>query len=616
MAVIDEELDNADTQDTLQDMANEAVDGYDRLQTAYILPGVGAQTNNKDFVSAEQASPLLNLYSPRLFGAPPQLTHACDMRLISSNGTNPGPVGDFYLTKILREAQVANFVVGKARFMGGVSSLTNLIYEAYYYGAALSKYDIFDSDGNNVSSNNQNIANEIHSMANKDTFEKSLSEDVTETGDGILRLGKSLSYLTSEIDDDMTVADITKYSEATTIGDKLSGALGGLAGISAAFLTSMSVNKNFYEFESNWHSYINNVKMMINTAVIMLGLQRACVRVGDYYYPIGMDAKVNKESDVWANYRYITPVSNLGTVTALDTANGDNSQYVSFMVDANGLSESYTNEVGASQIYSNVISKGNEVGSEIAFIASASSGMINDKMIDLATESRVAAEEVLTTLQSGEGKFTAAIASAMSRSFTGDHTIYPDIFKSHSSTQSLTLTVHLVASGGDPYSYLTDELVPLFFILGMALPQMSKNSAGAYTYPPVIQCHIPGIWGTRLGMVTSVTVNKNPQGKDLSVHGYPLSMDISITVADLQHALGTSPMDQPSVMLNNKPMFDYIAQLSGVDKYRVNGSMRTITRLALAASAVNPKNMMYNIGSTLLSDMASLVNKGSRVGSL
>ena len=110
----------------------------------YVLPGAGGQVSNDGDPS--QTAPLLHYYSPRLFGAPPQLTNQCDMRILSSDGTNPGPVGDFYLTKILQDANIANFVVGRARFIGGMSSTANIIREAYYYGKALSKYNIYGTN--------------------------------------------------------------------------------------------------------------------------------------------------------------------------------------------------------------------------------------------------------------------------------------------------------------------------------------------------------------------------------------------------------------------------------------------------------------------------------------
>ncbi len=376
----------------------------------------------------------------------------------------------------------------------------------------------------------------------------------------------------------------------------------------APLLTSLSVQQPFYTFESDWPTYINNVKMMINSAVIMLGLQDACVRIGDNYYPIGMNVNVTENNDVWSNYRFITPNKGLGDVMAIDNQVGDTSQYVSFMIEPTGISESFTNTVGQSKIYSDVINTGSDVGSEIAFITNSSVSAVGDLVVDIAGKASSAAEKVLAALSSGVGRFTASIAGSMARSYVGDHTIYPEVFKEHSSTSEMTVNINLKCDG-DPYSYLTQLLVPYFFILGMALPGMSKNSASAYSYPPLIQCNIPGMWGTRLGIVTSVDVTKNPDGDPISIHGYPTAMKVSIKITDLQHVLVTSGMNKISAFLNNHTMFDYIAQCSGVDKYRVNGSIRLVTRLALAASAASPENAFHNIGDAILNDFTSFANR-------
>lgn len=567
----------------------------------YVLPGAGGQIT-EETGDPSQTAPLLQYYSPRLFGAPPQLTNQCDMRIMSSDGSNPGPVGDFYLTKILQDANIANFVVGRARFIGGMSSLSNIIREAYYYGKALSKYSIYGTSGE-LKSNREKAASIVDTSANKEAYKNAYGNRDNES----MTTGLASALGFNDIDDDTTVLNVSSLSGASTMINDIDMILGG-AGLVSSLTTSLSVQQPFYTFEDDWNTYINNVKMMINTAVIMLGLQKACVRIGDYYRPIGMDVNVkDPNSDVWSNYRFITPTSGLGAVTAINADNGETSQYVSFMIDPASISENISNSIGQSQLFSSVMNSGSSVGSEIAFISNATAGSASDKVINLAAESKQAAEDVLKSMSSGSGRFTAAIANSMARSFVGDHTIYPEIFQSHSSTTSMSMTVHLTASAGDPYSYLTDILVPLFFILGMALPQLSNNNSSAYTYPPIIQCNIPGMWGTRLGMIESVSINKNPGGKDVSINGYPLQVDVTINVKDLQHVLVTSPMNKVSTFLNNHTMFDYIAQISGVDKYRVNGSMRTVARLALAASAL--KNTFNNIGDALLTDWHSLVNK-------
>lgn len=572
----------------------------------YYLPGVGGQVDNSDEESPFQMNPLMNSYSPRLFGSPPQLTHLNDMRLKSSDGTSPGPVGDFYLTNIIQDANIANFVIGKALFTGGMNSLAGIIKVAGQYAVAMHRYDILDgSSGESVY--NKGTAEAMINEYNLSAYQSALGDE------GDFKTVTASAAGLEGVDGNMSVLDMNSVSGAKDVISSLGQLLTkGGAYLSSAILTSLSVQQPFYTFESDWYSYINNVKMMINTAVIMLGLQKACVRIGDYFYPIGMTANVTADNDVWSNYRFITAKDGLGDVTAIDTMSGDTAQYVSFMIDPTGTTEIYSNTIEDSQLYSSVINSGSSIGSEIAFISNSSVSTVNDVAINLATKSVNAAEKVLTSLSSGVGRFTAAIAGSMARSYVGDHTIYPKVFQGHSATSGLTVTTHLRASSGDPYTYLTEVLVPLFFIYGMALPELSKNNASAYAYPPIIQCNIPGMWGTRLGMIEQITVNKNVGGTDVSIHGFPLAIDVTIEICDLQHTLVTSGMNKISTFLNNHTMFDYIAQCASVDKYRVNGSMRLVAKLTLAASAI--ENILPTLGDAFMSDFTSFANRLSGVG--
>lgn len=559
------------------------------------LPGIGAQLE-VDQDGAFQMSPLLSAYSPRLFGAPPQLSSLNDIRLMSSpDGSKEGAVGDFYLTKILQNAEIANFTVGKALFTGGMSSIANIIRTCAQYAAAIKQYNIYESDGlTKASTASGSAAVKADLEAAKEAYNNSLTS-------------MNEDYKTKTGDDGATLLDIDSIGGTAEVNKYLSDADGIFGGIMASVLTSLSVQQPFYTFEKDWSSYIQNVKMMINTAIIMLGLSDGVVRIGDELKPITVKGSTSKEDDVWANYRFITPTDELGTVNGIDAQNGETSQYVSFMVDAQGSNESYSNSVGDSQIYSSVINQGSSIGAEIAFITNSSVSGLDDAVVNIAGGAINAAEGVLSALGSGVGRFTAAIAGSMARSFLGDHTIYPQVFQSHTSTSSKDFTVHLVASSGDPYTYLTEILVPYFHILGMALPRMSQNNASAYSFPPMVQVNVPGLWGCRMGMVTSVSVNKNPSGKDFSVQGFPLSIDVTITVTDLAHVLVTSPMDKPAVFLNNHTMFDYIAQCAGVDHYRVNPAIRLVARLALAANAAG--NVFKNIGNGLLNDATSIINR-------
>jgi hypothetical protein len=654
---------------------------------AIFLPGYGQVKDT----NVGQSNPIDSAYSPRLFGAPPQLSNLCDMRIQSSKDGLPGAVGDMYLNDILKNCQTANFFIGRALFTGGFNSVVaaGLNLAAYVY--AYSKYGIH---GNNQSdSPTANVYNEALREMSVSFNEKALSVDETSaqtaTTEEDIKAQQELDALVNgtdinledEYSTDGSVASISealtaRYAEALnteqnevdeeteevsqvnayTSLDEISSSLGenynnleatgiengsflsmdittldeaaniinslasgfsnkikeGGATVYAALMGSLLVEQPFYTFEADWKTYINNVKMMINSAVVMLGLQSAYVRIGNEYCAVGRAASYSGGDDVWTKYRYITADGNIGTHTSIDNLKGETSQYVSFMVDPVSESETYTNTYGQSKIYATAISAGSEIGTEIAFITNSSQSAIDDNVIKLAGGAINTAEKIMGSLAGGIGKFTAAVASGMAKSYTGDHTIYPDIFKEHISNDGgMTLRVKLRASRGDPYTYLIDVLVPLFHILGMALPKMSKNSAASYQYPPLIQCNVPGIWGTRLGAIQSLSITKNPEGDGVSINGYPMSINVDIHVQDLMHTLVTTPMDSPALFLNNQTMFDYIAQCTGVDRYRANPAIRIITKIALAASYAD--SMFYNIGESLVSDATHILNSAKSI---
>jgi pyridoxine 5'-phosphate synthase PdxJ len=566
--------------------------------TNYYIPSIGAQVSTGNTNSMQQSNPLLKMYSPRLLGAPPQLTNTCDMRLLSSyDEDHYGPVGDFYLTKILQDAQICNIFVGRARFTGGVGSFLGILNQAKNYLKALSTYNIYEANSDNALP-----VPLVEQEAAFETYNSAMGEP--ETYDEFALMSAAEAGYT-DIDPDAQVGYITGESKdiLNSIGEKF---IVGGATLVAQLTTSLSVQQPFYTFESDWYTYINNVKMMINTAVIMLGLQDAPVRIGDELRSISMSAKFENSKDVWSNYRYITPDHGLGVVTERDSINGSTSQYISLMVDPSSFTETYNNNVGDSQLFG-AMKQGQSVGNEIAFLTNSSVNQIDDMVINLAQKGTDLAQKVITSLSAGTGRFAAAVVGGFAKSFTGDHTIYPQIWQDSNSTQSVSFTIHLVSDGGDPYSYLINILVPLFYIMGAALPKLSRNNAAAYSFPPVIQANIPGLWGTRLGMITSLTVTKNPNGGDVSINGYPLAVDVQLTIADLQHVLMTSPMDEISTFLNNNTMFDYIAQMCGCDKYRVNPAVRLVSKLALASSAV--RGTLNNIGNAIMSGANTWMNR-------
>lgn len=601
----------------------------------YYLPSYSGEisTSSSDNVYEEKA-PLNYYYSPRLFGAPPQLTNQCDMRILSSRGGSspqPGPVGDYYMECILKDAQVANIIVGHALFNGGYHTYKSLLRSAYAYGYALKNFNVFNDSGTSV----KNMSAVTESIS---TYEKSLGTDVDDRSGtmGVVNEDGTATTVNSEattsaaqtelntniqtesttgtsgVSDATYSLDVSSIEGANTIIEGIAnmfgatGIAGGMSGLTTWVSAAHSMQQSFYTFEADWSSYIDNVRMMINSAIVMLGLNTAKVRIGEDLLPIKATVKL-KETDVWSNYRYITPTENnkVGNVNNINTLTGDTNQYVSFMIEPTSIQENYSNQTGPSQIYGNVIQTGETLGNEIAFLSNTSRSSIDDSLINLANTGINYAERIIQNLTLGSGKFTAAILGSMARSYTGDHTIFPEIFTSHTSTSNVTLNIKLRASAGDPYTYLMEILVPIFHLMAMAIPQMSKSAASAYSYPPLVQVNIPGVWGTRLGIIETLSVAKS--GTDFSVNGYPLAVDVSVVVKDLQHVIMSSGMSKKAQMLNNDTMFDYIAQCAGVDKYRYNPAIRVVTKLILGAA--QGMNSLYNLGVAVLNAGTARVNR-------
>lgn len=625
------------------------------------LAGYGQTKNTKE--SFQQANPLESNYSPRLFGSPPQLSNLCDMRIDSGVDGHEGATGDWYRNNVLKPAQIAHFMVGHAQFTGGYSSILDTLRQMALYLRALNRYDIYDNNGalasggsydwqsaqnayeekytnnlekyprhfggadedtvgENVSEWSEELSNalDISTLVNNEEQQPAMTGEDYGNYEGIVgdtRMSYNDWGVQNSSTNDLMSGDNKYYMDAESVLQEASGYVGqvgnsisGATALATTLWQSLSMNQPFYTFANDWYSYINNVKMMINTAIVMLGLQQARVRIGDKLIPIGTNVKYSAGGDdVWNQYRYITS-KDVTAYTSIDTMNGDTDQYVSFMIEPTGYSEGYTNNTGESKLFS-VMNAGSAVGNEIAFMANATRGVVDDAIIKLAAGGVSVAENIISTLGGGIGRFTASFMGGLAKSWVGDHPIYPKVFQQHTSTGSMTVNVKLRASRGDVYSYFTEVLVPLFFIMGMALPKMSDYSAGAYQYPPLVQCNIPGLWGTRLGIVSNISVSKNPDGSALSVHGFPLSINVGITIEDLQHCLVTTPMDKPAFFLNNNTMFDYIGQCCGVDKYRYNPGARMATKLALAGSFVG--NGFYHLGNSIANDFTTLVNKYSRI---
>ena len=74
-----------------------------------------------------------------------------------------------------------------------------------------------------------------------------------------------------------------------------------------------------------------------------------------------------------------------------------------------------------------------------------------------------------------------------------------------------SFTINLSSPYGDVYNYYMNIVVPLMHLIALAAPRMV--SANSVASPFLVQAFIPGMCTCQLGIIQSLSIEKNPSGK-------------------------------------------------------------------------------------------------------
>ena len=67
-----------------------------------------------------------------------------------------------------------------------------------------------------------------------------------------------------------------------------------------------------------------------------------------------------------------------------------------------------------------------------------------------------------------------------------------------------------------------------------------------------------------LGIISNMTISKNPDSKDVSVNGFPLTVKVTFQVKELYNAISISPTTNPASFMFNETLTDYMLNLAGL----------------------------------------------------
>lgn len=237
---------------------------------------------------------------------------------------------------------------------------------------------------------------------------------------------------------------------------------------------------------------------------------------------------------------------------------------VLFMIEPTQFEETYNNRAEPSQLAQQIDSINEGIGQELAFMTNAN--------VDLGVADDIAkflgnTVQTATTLLAGlakpvTGGFVSNLLHGAMQSVKGQKMIYPKIYKSSEASRNFNFTVRLISPYGDIYNYYMNIVVPLMHLIALMAPRMV--TANTVASPYLVQAFVPGMCTCDLGIISNMTITKNPDSERVSVHGFPLEVEVRFTVEELYNNLSISPSNDPASFLFNESLNDYMANMAGL----------------------------------------------------
>ena len=354
--------------------------------------------------------------------------------------------------------------------------------------------------------------------------------------------------------------------------------------------------QRYYDFKSDYPSYIRYVNLMCRTCAVYLG-------IGNLHAP-GTETPY-KYYD-WGNYMpyegYTVPkamqddkqaFSLKDTLSALyqkltrltsDIFIGYR-QYTHFYVDpSTSVSESISNTAQKSQLegmFDTAESVVKEANMILNSISDATSYVQN--FLESAT-SKIMEIANTTTL----GFFNNILGNAGQEVIHGANLIYPEIWMDSEYSKDYTIIVDLVSPYGTDEAIYLNIIVPMMHLLAYSLPRQS--TANSYVSPFLVKAFSKGQFSCEMGLVTSISFDKGADSS-WSVNGLPTHVKVSMNIKDLYSKLMMTPAHKPSLFFSNQGMIDYLGSLCGLDLTVPNITTKLETVKALLGE-YRPQNIV------------------------
>ena len=473
---------------------------------------------------------VLGNYTTKLFGAPYQFLDSVDKRFPAINKN----VGSEYLRNFLLHSPILYIKPGIPKYTGG-DDPTSILREVQNVYA-----DDHMSFGSSL----------LRALLEKFVFDKGqklqrrmfgLRPTYTEYMMYVNYMCRSMAILMG-----LTSTD-TGYPNGTFLNDM-------------TFKTFEHVRWENYRMVGNSYvpSSLEHLKDIANATP--LGATGKTISAGaSFFNPLGddflnSDVAYKRMSDAWEK----------AMNTDIKDVIANRIQTLMFMVEPVAFTENLSNQTDQSFIESAIDGITGSIGSEIAFItgSQADTGIVGGLTEFLGSSIGSASLNLAKLVEPATGGFVTNLFSGALQSIKGQKMIYPDIYKSSNSTMDYDYAVTLTTPYGNPYNYYMDIIVPLMHLICLAAPRMVTSNTVAS--PFLVQTYIPGMVTCQMGIISNMTIIKNPNYKNVTVNGFPSTVRVTFQVKELYNAMSISPSHDPASFLFNECLNDYMANLAGL----------------------------------------------------
>lgn len=235
--------------------------------------------------------------------------------------------------------------------------------------------------------------------------------------------------------------------------------------------------------------------------------------------------------------------------------------YIGFRVEKSvDASESISNSTGESEL-KGILNAGVETREKISF-ASGGGNLSQSGILGLVGDTVTAMKDMMA------GAVSGFEVSGLAGLLTGTgHYDIPDVWKDSSFNSNYSFRTQLVSHYADRISIFQNCYVPLFFILGAALPrQVGRNT---YVQPFMCRGYCQGRFAVSYGIIDSVSITRGGDEFGWTEEGFPTKIDVSWTIKDLSPliflGIGTGIVDSfVDIFTSNTNMMEYLSTLGGL----------------------------------------------------